>query len=346
MKITKSAMCFVLCLVMIISSGILAFANDAPSQWAQEQVNAAIAANLVPQQLQSHYTQAITRAEFSALAVRLYETVRGEITGRVSFTDTNDTNVQKMAYLEVVSGVGNNRFDPNGTLTREQAAVMLTRLAAAMWHPFLSPRQTASFADMENVATWAVEGVTRVHAAGIMGGVGGNNFAPNLPYTREQSIVTMLRMFEMVNANDVPIPHTPGGVQDPPGIGHEPAYEIGRVIITANGVEHEPYAHFAHSTTRYMSVSGIPFVFEAVTRQLQEIQYASDFQIVIEGQHANAVSFSLHDEYFNVIYEGKDSFVPPTEAGVFLFSVGIRWSNIEIDPDSATFMLYIFKIRV
>jgi len=348
MKIIKNTMCLVLCLVMLVSSSSLVFANDTPSSWAQDQVNAAISANLVPQNLQSNYTQAITRAEFSALAVRLYETVRGEITGRVSFADTNDINVQKMAYLEVINGVGSNNFDPNGVLTREQAAVMLTRLATAMWHPFplVSPRQTAPFADMENIASWAVEGVTRAHAAGIISGVGSNNFAPNLPYTREQSIVTMLRMFDMVNANNAQLSYTPGDTQAPPGIEHEPAYEVGRVIIIASGTEYEPYAHFAHGTTRYMSVSGMPFMLEVVARQLQEIQHTSDFQVIIEGEHASSVSFSLYDENFDAIYEGKDSFVLPTETGVFLLNVSIRWSNIEADPEAATLMAYIFKIRV
>jgi hypothetical protein len=32
-----------------------------------------------------------------------------------------------------------------------------------------------------------------------MGGIGNNVFAPKDPYTREQSIVTMIRLFDMVN---------------------------------------------------------------------------------------------------------------------------------------------------
>ena len=344
MKIIKSAIFLVLCLAMLVSGG-MAMTLAPPSQWAQEDINAAITANLVPQNLQSNYTQAITRAEFSALAVRLYETVRGEITGRVSFADTSDINVQKMAYLQVVNGVGNNRFDPTGTLTRQQAAVMLMRLAAAMGHSFPSPRQAASFADMENVAPWAVEGVARVHAVGIMSGVGNNNFAPHLPYTREQSIVTMLRMLEMISTNNA-LSHAPGDLQESPGFAHVPSYEVGRVVIIINGAAHEPYAHFAHGTTRYMSVSGLPFSLEAVTRQLQEIQLNDSFQIIIEGDYASAVSFSLYDAHFNAIYEGMDSFVLPAEAGVFLLSIGVRWSNVEVDPDAATMMVYVFKISI
>ena len=165
-----------------------------PTAWAVEQVNSAIEAGLVPLSLQSNYTQATTRAEFCALAVALYESLKGEITGRETFSDTNDVNVQKAASIEVVTGMGNNLFAPDDTLTREQAAVMLARLANAVGKPFL--KQAPAFTDGGSVSPWAVEGVGQVQAAGIMGGVGNDRFAPKDPYTREQSIVTIMRVFE------------------------------------------------------------------------------------------------------------------------------------------------------
>ena len=175
---------------------ILRAFHEFPSSWAEVSVNAAITANLVPRTLQSKYTQVITRAEFCALAVALYENIKGEITERSIFTDTNDVNVQKAAYIGVVSGVGDNKFDPNGTLTREQAAVMLARLTDAIGKPFTI--QAPTFADNGNISSWAVDGVGQVQAAGIMSGMGDNRFAPQDPYTREQSIITIMRVFNVV----------------------------------------------------------------------------------------------------------------------------------------------------
>jgi len=200
MKITKKMGAVALLMVILAASAMAAFADDAPSPWAQEQVKAAIEINLAPQNLCSNYTQAITRAEFCALAVSLYENIKGEITGRVSFADTNDKNVEKMAYAGIVSGVGGNRFDPNGTLTREQAAVMLSRLSDALDQPF--PKQAAAFADNSSIAAWAVESVGRVQAAAIMNGVDGNKFAPQQPYTREQSIITILRTHDIIKSEE------------------------------------------------------------------------------------------------------------------------------------------------
>lgn len=171
--------------------------TDKPSAWAETQVNTAIAANIVPTALQGQYTQATTRAEFCALAVALYENVKGtEITERTTFNDTTDINVQKAAAIGVVSGVGNNNFAPNDTLTREQAATMLSRLAAAIGKPLTE--QAATFADNNSISQWAFSAVGQVQASGVMGGVGNNTFAPQEQYTREQSIITMNRLFEIV----------------------------------------------------------------------------------------------------------------------------------------------------
>ena len=168
------------------------------SDWAREGIARAIELNLVPQSLQSAYTQATTRAEFTALAVALYNAATGrEITGRAEFNDTDDINVQKMAYLGVVQGVGGGNFAPDNQLTREQAAVMLARLANAIGQPL--PPADPTFADNADVSDWAVDAVGQMQASGIMGGVGENRFAPGGDYTREQSIITILRLFDILD---------------------------------------------------------------------------------------------------------------------------------------------------
>ena len=170
---------------------------EKPSTWAATEVNAAIAAGLVPKSLQSKYTQTITRAEYCALAVALYEKHTGEeITKRKNFNDTDDINVEKMAAVNVVSGIGNNLFDPDANLTREQAAAMLSRLAEAIGKPL--QKQAATFSDNAAVSSWAFESVGQVQTVGIMGGIGNNTFAPKDPYTREQSIITMIRLWNIV----------------------------------------------------------------------------------------------------------------------------------------------------
>ena len=163
--------------------------------WAHNGIIQAHTHGLIPQNLQTNFTANATRAEFAAFAVALYETVTGrEITERATFNDTNDINVQKMGGLGVVGGVGNGNFNPNGTITRQEAAVMLSRLIERIDQPL--PIVAPTFADNAQIAGWATQAVGQIQAAGIMGGVGNNQFNPTGQFTREQSIVTMLRLFE------------------------------------------------------------------------------------------------------------------------------------------------------
>jgi len=170
--------------------------REAPSPWAAADVEAAIDAKIVPMTLRDDYTQPITRAEFCALGTALYETYMGEeIETLEHFDDTIDLNVAKMAGLGVVQGVGEGRFDPDGLLNREQAAAILARLAEKLGHPL--EKREATFGDAGQVSPWAAEAVGQMQASGIMGGVGDNTFSPALSYTREQSILTALRLLRL-----------------------------------------------------------------------------------------------------------------------------------------------------
>ena len=178
--------------------------DDKPSSWAGEFINEAINNKLVPKSLQGKYTQAITRAEFCALAVTLFELLRGKITVTITgttentdlnlFTDTKDENVIKMATLGVVSGVGNKKFDPDGLLTREQVAVILSKLAEKIGKPF-PEGQKVNFADNNAISSWALDAIGQMQAEGIMNGIVKNNFEPQDFFTREQSIITILRTY-------------------------------------------------------------------------------------------------------------------------------------------------------
>ncbi len=168
--------------------------KEEPSAWAKALVEKAIAQGLVPTSLQGKYKQTVTRLEFCTLACRFYETLNGEVNGRKIFSDTTDPNVEKMAALGVVAGVGNGRFDPDAQLTREQAASMLSSLAKAMGKPIEESEPV--FADADRISDWALGFVGQMQKSGIMNGTGNDNFSPAGSYTCEQSICTMMNMLD------------------------------------------------------------------------------------------------------------------------------------------------------
>jgi len=59
------------------------------------------------------------------------------------------------------------------------------------------PNQAPAFSDNDRITSWAVEPIGQMQATGIMTGSGGR-FDPRGTYTREQSIITMVRMWDWV----------------------------------------------------------------------------------------------------------------------------------------------------
>lgn len=173
--------------------------NPQPADWAKADAERAKTLGILPAALQNAYDQPITRAQFCVLADGLYTKVKGGMASAdpaVTFADTTDPAVLRMASVKVVNGVGNGAFDPDGQLTREQAATMLARLSAVLDKPLTASEPT--FADNADVAGWAMPFVGQMQASGIMGGTGNNQFSPKQSYTREQSVVTIMRLYGMI----------------------------------------------------------------------------------------------------------------------------------------------------
>lgn len=179
-------------------------AADAPSAWAQSSVDAARAAGLVPSQVDSAFETPITREDFCSLAAAVYRAwdrenvLQTASTGKVSFTDTDNADVLLCASAGVVNGVGNGKFAPDKNITRQEAASMLHRLGALNRNVKndVNDRLPHVFADGEKIRSWARSDINWVYRQGIMNGTGSNQFTPDGAYTREQSIATMLRLYD------------------------------------------------------------------------------------------------------------------------------------------------------
>ena len=191
------------------------------SDWSQDEMDRAEEYGLIPDVLQyQDLTQPITRAEFAAVTVKVYESLTG--TAAIPavnnpFTDCSDVEVLKAYNIGAVNGVSDTRFDPDALLNREQAATMLTRVFKKVslvgWTletdsqftlPYTPP---AVFADDALISDWARDSVYFMAANQIINGVGGNCFAPRnttstqeasgyANATREQALAIAVRMVE------------------------------------------------------------------------------------------------------------------------------------------------------
>lgn len=105
------------------------------SPWAAELVERAGEKDLMPECLEGlSLKENITRAQFAAVCVKLYEAMsleEAELPVSNPFVDTEDPEVLKAYELGVVTGMTVNHFGGDELLTREQAATMLTSVYKA-----------------------------------------------------------------------------------------------------------------------------------------------------------------------------------------------------------------------
>ncbi len=175
--------------------------TSGPSQWAVSEIDAAIAAGLVPDLTGSpRYQDTIDRLQFAELAVNLVETVTGEDLAPAdpaAFSDCDSAAVLKAYGAGIVNGVGDGRFDPNGELTREQLATMLYR-AWTVLGDAAPAVGLGGYADAGDVSFWAEDAVSALADSGIMKGTSEVTLTPQAPCTVEQSILLVYRLYLQV----------------------------------------------------------------------------------------------------------------------------------------------------
>lgn len=173
---------------------------ETPSGWAAGEVNAAIEAGLVPDELQRNYGDFITRGEMAQMFINLIEKASGQsiedfmaekgvAINENAFTDTNNRAVLAANALDIINGVGNGMFDPDGIFKRAHIAVMVNRVARVLGID--TEGHTHSFVDLGG--HWAEPELGWPVHAGIIEGVGDNRFDPEGNLTTEMAIVLAYR---------------------------------------------------------------------------------------------------------------------------------------------------------
>ena len=201
--------------------------SGASAGWAKDEIKKAEEMGLIPDSIKGKdLTKPITRAEFAAVSVKVYENLSGvaALPAVINpFTDTKDIEVLKAYNVGITKGMSDTTFEPDKLLDRETAATMLTRVFKRVTIPgwtlaadgqFTLPyEKPAKFADDAKISDWAKDSVYFMAANEIIRGMGDNMFAPKnttseeaaksyANATREQALAIAVRMVE--NLKDKP----------------------------------------------------------------------------------------------------------------------------------------------
>lgn len=198
--VSIAVLCATLCTTVFATSGTAVF-TDVSGHWAESYINQAYQRQLV-EGYNGLYCpdDSMTRAEMVTMLWRSMGEPKPA--KAASFTDlTQDWYKDAVAWADeqqVVNGIGNGKFDPNGNVTREQLATILYRLsggASGMENLFTSSYD-AFFKDSGKISAYAKSAVYWCYFNSIYSGEAsvdvGETLAPNADATRGQIAVMLV----------------------------------------------------------------------------------------------------------------------------------------------------------
>lgn len=182
----------------------IGYRGAALDNWAVKEVGIADAMDLMPIEVNDYFLEPITREDFAALVysalLRLTGMTESQLQAAVttgSFPDSSESKVGICAGLGIITGYETGKFLPENTITRQEASAMLSRLAET-----IGAEETGSVISFNDITgLWSENYIKNVSALkdgytgkSVMGGTGGNRFSPFDSYSRQQAVVTIVRM--------------------------------------------------------------------------------------------------------------------------------------------------------
>ena len=175
------------------------------SDWAVNEYIESNSTGLISYKIASGNLQSnITREEFCELAINLYEKLTNE-TLRVPdvspFTDCSNVAVSQAYYNGIVSGVSDDTFEPNRSVTRQEMAKMIVNtLTAGEINVALNTQggtdDIKSFSDHSSVSDWAQSAISTMVNHNLLSGDIDNKIMPLTNATREQAISCVNRCYK------------------------------------------------------------------------------------------------------------------------------------------------------
>lgn len=195
------------------------------TEWATPELQEAAELDLIPDVLVGKdMTKTVSRGEFAAIAVKLFEKMtnsKAVMSSNCTFSDIaeseNRNYIFKAYNIGAVNGISDTAYDPESPITREQLATMLCRVYKRSEWPEWSLKKdddytinysgVAKFNDDNEISDYAKPSVYFMVKYGVLNGIGNHLFAPKnttsrqqaenyANATREQAVAMSLRSFK------------------------------------------------------------------------------------------------------------------------------------------------------
>ena len=294
MKKVLSMIVMLVMLVFVIPCNAEDVQQNVPSDWATDYIVKAESIGLLQNVSGLVYKENITREKFCEL---IYDfimiTQRGITTPEHTnqFTDTDNDKIATLNAAEIIYGKSSAEFAPNDLLTREEAATIIVRMINKVM-PMPATEMYFEYDDSNDISEWASSSVQVMSNLGFMNGVGENKFAPKDNYTAEQSITTLVRIYEATRKTYEYI--TPLGT-----VTSETDYN-GHINFGIEASVRIVFTKDKVSQTRFL----LPGPFKAFTDQMSSMYITfDDFAKIFNGK------WELNNNAFNFNYDASQNIV-------------------------------------
>lgn len=169
--------------------------EDTEGHWAEEAIGTFVENGYINGYEDKSFKpdNSITRAEFVKIVNKVFNYTD---LGKENFDDVKSTN---WYYTDVciavkagyISGKGNNKFDPNSPITRQEVAGIITSIKN---NKDGNIDKLLSFKDSNNVSLWAKTSVEGAIENKYLYGYSDNTIRPKSKITRAEAVVTLSRL--------------------------------------------------------------------------------------------------------------------------------------------------------
>lgn len=188
-----------------IKSNDVSFKDVENVKWAKTYIEAMAAKGVVQGVGEGNFNPSgmLTRAQFAAMIVRAFKL--NDNSAESSFSDVNKSvwyykDVSSAVKSGIIAGRGNGKFAPDEYITRQDMAVLISRLLQAVkgkGEISVDNKFLDKFGDNNNISDYARKGASMSVKYSIIGGTGDGAFAPKSPTTRAQAAIVIYRLFKL-----------------------------------------------------------------------------------------------------------------------------------------------------
>ncbi|MGO4730158.1 immunoglobulin-like domain-containing protein [Paenibacillus sp. 2KB_22] len=176
--------------------------KDVTQDWAKDAISGLGARGIVKGVGDGEFNPKgqVTRAEFITMLMNMLEL--SDESAMTSFSDVKQGewyhgNIATAQKLGIVNGKPDGRFGVHENITREDMAVMAYK-AIQMKQLALAGGEATAFKDEANIANYAKQAVEAIQGAGIINGVGNDQFAPKKNASRAEAAVMIYNVLGLM----------------------------------------------------------------------------------------------------------------------------------------------------